>query len=69
MTKAVIYLRSTTANRDQADRQSGSVRAYLRERGLRATAIYREEGQPGSARASLLGAASRGETTTSPSPA
>lgn len=63
MTKAVIYLRSATANQEQTDRQEARCRGYLRERGLSATHSYRDYGHPGPALAELLDAASKGEVT------
>lgn len=63
MTKAVIYLRSATANQEQTDRQEASCRSYLRERGLRASRTFRDDGHPGPALAQLLDAAANGEVT------
>lgn len=63
MTKAVIYLRSATASREQTGRQEARCRAYLRERGLTATRAYRDDGHPGPALTELLDAASKGEIT------
>ncbi|MBU8577652.1 hypothetical protein [Brevibacterium luteolum] len=44
MTKAILYLRSATGNREQTDRQEETCREYLQERGLFDPGTFTESG-------------------------
>lgn len=63
MTKAIIYLRSATGNRDQVRQQAADCRAYLRERDLVDVGTVADTGRPQNGLTTLIDTAVKAGAT------